>query len=47
VGARAVQIGTANFIRPTAGLEVIEGIRRFLIKQGIPKIDDLIGSLIF
>ena len=46
VGARAVQIGTANFIRPTASLEIIEGIRRFLKDQGIPKIDDLIGTLI-
>jgi dihydroorotate dehydrogenase (NAD+) catalytic subunit len=46
VGAKAVQIGTANFIRPTAGLEIIEGIGRFLTEQGIPKIDDLIGSLI-
>jgi dihydroorotate dehydrogenase (NAD+) catalytic subunit len=46
VGARAVQIGTANFIRPTAGLEIIEGIRRFLTGQGIRKIDDLIGALI-
>ena len=45
VGARAVQIGTANFIRPTAGLEIIEGIRRFLEEQGIPRIDDLIGTL--
>jgi dihydroorotate dehydrogenase (NAD+) catalytic subunit len=46
VGARAVQIGTANFIRPTAGLEIIEGLIRFLKDQGIPKIDDLIGTLI-
>jgi dihydroorotate dehydrogenase (NAD+) catalytic subunit len=45
VGAQAVQIGTANFIRPTAALEIIEGIRRFLKVQGIPKIDDLIGTL--
>lgn len=46
VGARAVQIGTANFIRPTAALEIMEGIKRFLTEQGIPKIDDLIGALI-
>ena len=46
VGARAVQIGTANFIRPTACLEIIEGISRFLTEKGIPKIDDLIGTLI-
>ncbi len=46
VGAQAVQVGTANFIRPTASLEIIEGIRRFLTEQGIPKIDGLIGTLI-
>ena len=45
VGAQAVQIGTANFIRPTACLEIIEGIGRFLTEEGIPKIDDLIGTL--
>jgi dihydroorotate dehydrogenase (NAD+) catalytic subunit len=45
VGARAVQIGTANFIRPTAALEIIAGIKRFLTEQGISKIDDLIGTL--
>lgn len=44
VGARAVQIGTANFIRPTATLEVIEGMEKFLIEKGIEKITDWIGS---
>lgn len=44
VGARAVQIGTANFVRPTAALEVIEGIKRFLTEKKIPKITDWIGS---
>jgi dihydroorotate dehydrogenase (NAD+) catalytic subunit len=44
VGARAVQIGTANFVKPTAALEVIEGIRQFLIEKGIEKITDWIGS---
>jgi dihydroorotate dehydrogenase (NAD+) catalytic subunit len=46
VGAKAVQIGTANFVRPTATLEVIEGIRRFLTQKKISRITDLIGSFI-
>ena len=46
VGARAVQIGTANFIRPTAALEVIEGIKKYLTAKNIPKVTDLIGSFI-
>lgn len=46
VGARAVQIGTANFIRPTAALEVIEGIKNYLIAQKISKVTEVIGSFI-
>ncbi len=44
VGARAVQIGTANFIQPTAALEIIEGIKNFLMAKNIPRISDWIGS---
>jgi dihydroorotate dehydrogenase (NAD+) catalytic subunit len=46
VGARAVQIGTANFVRPDAALEVIEGLKKFLIKEKIPRMTDLIGSFV-
>ncbi|HMK66360.1 MAG TPA: dihydroorotate dehydrogenase [Thermodesulfobacteriota bacterium] len=44
VGAKAVQIGTANFIRPTTVIEVIQGIRQFLIEKNISKITEWIGS---
>jgi dihydroorotate dehydrogenase (NAD+) catalytic subunit len=44
VGAKAVQIGTANFIRPTTVIEVIQGIEQFLIEKHISKITDWIGS---
>lgn len=44
VGARAVQIGTANFIQPTAALEIIEGIKNFLMAKNIPRITEWIGS---
>jgi dihydroorotate dehydrogenase (NAD+) catalytic subunit len=45
VGARAVQVGTANFVRPRASVEIIQGMRDFLLAQGIRKIEDLIGSI--
>ncbi|MFH1351099.1 MAG: dihydroorotate dehydrogenase [Pseudomonadota bacterium] len=44
-GARAVQVGTANFINPRATLDIIEGIRRFCEEKGVGHIDELIGSL--
>jgi len=45
-GAKAVQIGTANFINPCATIDIIEGIESFLIKKKILNINDLIGTLI-
>jgi dihydroorotate dehydrogenase (NAD+) catalytic subunit len=46
VGAKAIQIGTANFIRPTAALEVIEGIKKYLTTKNFFRVTDLIGSFI-
>ncbi len=45
VGARAVQVGTANFVDPTAMLTIIEGIEAFCIDEGLDSVDQLIGSL--
>lgn len=45
VGARAVQVGTANFVDPAAMLEIIEGIEAFCVDEGIEDIGELIGSL--
>ena len=45
VGARAVQIGTANLINPTVSLEVISGIEQFLIQEGLPNLESYIGTL--
>ena len=44
-GATAVAIGTANFINPLCSIEVINGIERFLIEEGIEDIYDLIGTI--
>ena len=45
IGARAVQVGTANFINPLAAVEIIDGIERFLKVEGIAGIKSYIGSL--
>lgn len=45
VGARAVQVGTANFIDPTAMTTIIDGIEAFCIEKNISDIQQLIGSL--
>lgn len=43
-GAKAIQVGTANFINPVATVEIIEGINRFLIEEKIEDINEIIGS---
>lgn len=45
VGAKAVQIGTANFLDPAASVKIIEGLRDFCEKEKIEKILDLIGTV--
>jgi dihydroorotate dehydrogenase (NAD+) catalytic subunit len=42
-GASAIQIGTANFTNPRAPLDVLEGIEKFMKKEGIKDIAELIG----
>jgi dihydroorotate dehydrogenase (NAD+) catalytic subunit len=44
VGASAIQIGTANLINPKTGVEVIQGIKKYLIRNKINRIQKLIGA---
>jgi dihydroorotate dehydrogenase (NAD+) catalytic subunit len=44
-GATAVQVGTANFIDPSATMHILDGIGAYMIRHGINRIDELIGSL--
>jgi dihydroorotate dehydrogenase (NAD+) catalytic subunit len=44
-GARAVEVGTANFVNPSVTGEIIDGISDYLIRHGMGNITDLIGSL--
>jgi dihydroorotate dehydrogenase (NAD+) catalytic subunit len=43
-GASAIQIGTANLINPRTGIEVIHGIKKFLVQNKITHIQKLIGA---
>jgi dihydroorotate dehydrogenase (NAD+) catalytic subunit len=45
-GAAAVSIGTANFINPASSLEIISGIKEYLVKNKLKSIDELTGTLI-
>ncbi len=42
-GARAVAVGTANFIRPTAALDVLAGLERYVEETGL-SYAELIGA---
>ncbi len=45
VGCSAVQIGTVNFIHPTAMLDVIDGIEAFCRRKGIARVSELTGAM--
>jgi len=44
-GARAIQVGTANFINPASMLNILDGIEEYLIRHRMRDIMELIGSL--
>lgn len=44
-GATAVQIGTANFIDPAAGVKIAEGIEAWCDDQGVDDVGKLVGAL--
>jgi dihydroorotate dehydrogenase (NAD+) catalytic subunit len=44
-GATAISIGTANFINPKISIEIVEGLKKYLLKNKIKNIQTLIGSL--
>lgn len=43
-GATAIEVGTANFIDPCASVKIAEGINRWLDKQGVADVHDIIGA---
>lgn len=45
-GASAVQVGTASFVQPTAAVDVVRGLRRYMEEQGVNDVSELTGALI-
>jgi len=44
-GATAVCVGTANFTNPAVTMEIVDGIERYLVKNGISDLNDLVGAV--
>jgi len=44
-GAKAVAIGTGNFVDPLTPIKVIDGIREYMVKNKIKDIKSIVGSL--
>ena len=44
-GAHAVQVGTANFIKPDICVDIIDGIENFMKQEGIKSIEDMRGII--
>jgi dihydroorotate dehydrogenase (NAD+) catalytic subunit len=44
-GASAVQVGTANFLRPDAAIRVLRDLHDYLTRNGIATIRELVGTL--
>ena len=44
-GARAVSVGTANFVNPMSVIEIISGIKEYMQENEIEDMNDLVGSL--
>lgn len=42
-GASAVQVGTATLANPRAALDVLDGLGRYMEKQGIKSLNDIVG----
>jgi dihydroorotate dehydrogenase (NAD+) catalytic subunit len=43
-GASAIEVGTAQFVNPRALLDVLEGIERFMQKEGVNELSEIIGA---
>ena len=44
-GARAIQVGTANFVNPEVCVEIIEGIEQFMLKENIKTLSEITGII--
>ena len=45
VGAKAIQVGTANFIDPAITMKIVDGLEDYCNRHGIKDINDIIGII--
>lgn len=45
VGARAIEVGTANFIDPTVTVKIVEGLEDYCRRHKVEDINDIIGII--
>lgn len=45
VGARAVQLGTVQFVRPRVVRDILKDLTRYLDEEGLESLDDLVGTI--
>ena len=43
-GSSAIQLGTLNFINPSASMEMLDSLEQYCVKMGIEKISQVTGS---
>jgi len=43
-GASAVEVGTIQFVNPRALIDILEGIERFMQKEGVTQLSEIIGA---
>lgn len=44
-GARAIQVGTANFVHPQTAVHLVDGLTAFCRDHGVSRIEEIIGTL--
>jgi dihydroorotate dehydrogenase (NAD+) catalytic subunit len=44
-GASAVAVGTANFVNPRASVDITEDIARYMAREGVADISELVGAV--
>lgn len=44
-GARAIEVGTANFIDPAITVKIVEGINEYLDRHGCQNVAEIVGAL--
>jgi len=45
VGAQAIQVGTANFLKPDICNDIIEGIEKYMLREGISDLSEIRGII--